>query len=165
MSDPAPLVDGLEEAQDAFDVAYHRGSPSFEEGIGNEKDWITQITKGCRLLDAADELKDTHYTAAIELSFGVIERSLQAFALAEGGDEMEDFDDHTYCYERASTHGLLSRDLCDELSSFYSLNRVESYYGGERPTDHQAEAMFDLADEIHRHAVNQIRSGRACICE
>ncbi len=47
-------------------------------------------------------------TATIELCFGATERSLEAYVLAEGGDELDDFHDHTYCYDRASDLGLLS---------------------------------------------------------
>lgn len=164
MSDPRPIVEALEEAQDAFDNVFYRDA-GFEDGINADEDWKVQLTKGCRLLEAARELEEEHYTATVELSFGVMERSLQAYALVAGGDELQDFDDHTHCYDRASSLGLLSRGLCDDLREFYSENRVESYYGGGQPTNRQAESVVTLASEIHCHATKQIRTGGVCNCD
>lgn len=163
MSDPESIVEALEEAQDAFDNVFHKDS-EFENGINDGRDWKAQLTKGCRLLEAARDLEGEYFTATVELSFGVMERSLQAYALKAGGDELEDFDDHTHCYNRASNLGLLSREICEDLRDFYSANRVESYYGGGKPTNHQAESMVILASEIHGHAVSQIRTGGVCNC-
>ncbi len=69
----------------------------------------------------------------------------EAFALAEGTSELNDFHDHTTCYDRASDLGLLSRDTTRDLRHLYDTNRTDSYYGGRRPTQRQAEAMQQLA--------------------
>ena len=85
--------------------------------------------------------------------------------LAEGGDGLRDFHDHTYCYERAVTLGLLSRDTTDDLQHLYDTNRTDSYYGGRRPTDEQATAMRELAHSLHIYVANQIREGGVCLCD
>lgn len=84
--------------------------------------------------------------------------------LAEGGDELEDFHDHTYCYDRATTLGLLSQDTTESLRQLYDTNRTDSYYGGRRPTARQAEAMRRLSRSIHAYVTDQIREGGVCVC-
>lgn len=167
MSDPADLREALADAQDAFNGM---GSeiPTPESGIDTDADWKIQLTKGCRLLSLSDAIAgDGYYTAVIELSFGAIERSLEAFAIAEGGDTLRDFQTspHDHCYDRASKLGLLSRESSRELKKLYGENRTESYYGGKRPTDQQAKYTRELAEEIHHHAVNQIQEGGICNCD
>ena len=51
------------------------------------------------------------------------------------------------------------------MRELYSENRTESYYGGGEPTDHQAEAMADLARSVHDFVVDQIREGGVCVCD
>lgn len=164
-SDPNVVINALEEAVDAFNEAGH-GIPTYEVGIDTDDDWKTQLTKGCQLARAVDRINgDGYHTATIELCFGVIERSIEAFALAEGGDELRDFQDHTYCYDRASALSLLSTSTADRLEGLYDENRTDSYYGGKRPTLEQADAMQSLALEIHEHVTQQIREGGVCLCE
>ncbi|WP_455448470.1 DNA-binding protein [Natrinema thermotolerans] len=163
-SDPNAITDALETAVDAFNEAGH-GIPTYEETIDTDDDWTAQLTKGCSLLRAVNRIEDDgNYTATIELCFGAIERSIEAYALAEGGDELRDFHDHTYCYDRASELALLSRPTTDELEGLYTENRTDSYYGGRRPTKAQADAMRLLAREIHDHVSNWIRDDGACVC-
>ena len=105
------------------------------------------------------------HTATIELCFGATERSIEAYALAEGGDEPDDFHDHTYCYERATALGLLSRATTDKLQMLYGTNRTDSYYGSRRPTGQQADAMRRLSQCVHSYVTDQIREGGVCVCE
>ncbi|WP_126663512.1 DNA-binding protein [Haloterrigena salifodinae] len=163
-SDPNAITDALETAVDAFNEEGH-GIPTYEETIDTDDEWTSQLTKGCTLLHVIERLDgDGYYTATIELCFGAIERSIEAYALAEGGDELRDFHDHTYCYDRASELALLSRSTTDRLAGLYTENRTDSYYGGKRPTKEQADVMQSLAQEIHRHVTNQIRKGGVCRC-
>jgi len=164
-SDPTAIRDTLSEATEAFDEEGH-GIPTREAGIDTDADWKTQFTKACKLLGAVETIDGDGYdTAVIELCFGVIERSLEAFALAEGGDELTDFRDHTHCYSRSAALGLLSRATASELLNLYQNNRTDSYYGGRRPTRRQARAMQRLAEEIHRYTGDQIREGGVCTCD
>ncbi|WP_058992339.1 hypothetical protein [Haloarcula sp. CBA1127] len=84
-SDPAAVLDAIERAQDAFEMV-GRGRTVFEEGISADADWETQLTKACRLLEVVDTLQaqDGYYTAVIEVCFGAIERSIEAYALSIG---------------------------------------------------------------------------------
>ena len=105
------------------------------------------------------------YTATTELCFGATERSVEAFALAEDGDGLNDFHDHTYCYDRATALGLLSSTTTDNLRHLYDTNRTDSYYGGRRPTERQAETMRELSRSIHTYVTDQIREGGMCVCD
>ena len=87
--DPKAITDALEAAIDAFNEAGH-GVPAYEDGVDTADDWKTQLTKGCKLLRAVAETEgEGHHTATIELCFGAIERSLEAFALAQGGSLLD----------------------------------------------------------------------------
>ena len=95
------------------------------------------------------------YTTTIELCFGATERSVEAFALAEGGDELDDFHDHTTSYDRVTDLGLLSAATTRELRQLYDTNRTDSYYGGRRPAERQATAMQQFDRSIHEYVTNQ----------
>jgi len=58
-------------------------------------------------------------------------------------DTLQDFQDHQFSYERAHQIGLFERKTAEAMKDLYSENRTESYYGGGRPTEEQAEAMTD----------------------
>lgn len=164
-SDPQVITDALAAAVDAFDEAGY-GVPTREPAIDPNADWKTQLTKACRLLVAIDTVAERDlYTATIELCFGATERSVEAFALAEGGDDLDDFHDHTYCYDRATDLGLLSAATTRELRQLYDTNRTDSYYGGRRPTERQADAMQQLAEGVHEYVTNQLREGGVCVCD
>lgn len=167
MSDPKSVRSALDAAVDAFNEEGH-GVPTRESGIDVGDDWKTQLTKGCRLLAAVEEIHDCgYYTASVELCFGAIERSLEAFAIVDGDDTLRDFqtDSHDRCYNRASELGLFSRRLTRELKNLYKNNRTDSYYGGRRPTKRQAQTIRKLSREIHQHVTNQIREGGVCSCD
>lgn len=167
MSDPNAVREALDAAIDAFNEEGH-GVPTREPEIDTDADWKTQLTKGCRLLAVVDEIEGGGYnTAVIELCFGIIERSLEAFAIAEGGDELRDFqtDSHERCYERVAEFGLFTRELTRELKDLYRGNRTDSYYGGRHPTNRQAETIHRLAREIHQQVTDQIRESGVCYCD
>lgn len=99
------------------------------------------------------------------MCFGAIERSVEAYAVAEGGDERDDFHDHTTCYDRATELGLLSRETTQDLRQLYDTNRTDNYYGGRRPTEQQADTMQELAHSGHEYVTDQIREGGVCVCD
>ena len=164
--DPNSVLEALERAQDAFDMV-GRGRIEFEDGISADEDWKTQLTKACRLLEVVETLQsqDGYYTAVIEVCFGAIERSIEAYALSMTSDTLQDFQDHQFSYERAHQIGLFERQTAEEMKDLYSENRTESYYGGGRPTEEQADAITDLAIAVHQFAVSQIREGGVCLCD
>jgi hypothetical protein len=165
-SDPDAVLEALERTRDAFELV-GEGRPQFEAGLSADEDWKTQLTKACRLLEVATVLQtqDGYYTAVIEVCFGAIERSIEAYALAMTGDELDDFQDHEFSYERAHESGLFEQETARVMKDLYGDNRTESYYGGGRPTERQATTMAELAEAIHEFAVDQIREGGVCRCE
>lgn len=165
-SDPDAVLSALERAQNAFEMV-GPGRTEFEYGISANVDWETQLTKACRLLEVAETLRaqDGYYTAVIEVCFGAIERSIEAYALSMTNDTLQDFQDHQFSYERAHQIGLFERDTARRMKALYSENRTESYYGGGRPTAEQADAMTELATPVHQFSVSQIRDGGVCLCD
>jgi len=93
-SDPKDVLDALEWAQDAFE-GVGLGIPALEEGIAEGGGWETQLTKACKLLEVVDVLRaeNGYYTAVIELSFGVIERSIEAYLVRMAGHDVEEPED------------------------------------------------------------------------
>lgn len=165
-ADPEPVLDALDRAEDAFREV-GPGPATHEAGIESGGGWKTQLTKACKLLEVATVLQreNGYYTAVTELSFGAIERSIEAYSVAMAGDGVEDFQDHEYSYERAHEVGLFVEETADGMMNLYGENRTESYYGGGRPTHTRAEAMSDLAREVHDFTGDQIREGGVCTCE
>lgn len=164
-SDPDAVLSPLDRCEDAFEVR-GRGEPTWEADIDTDEEWRAQLTKGCKLLSAIDTLDGDAeaYTSLIELCFGAIERSVEAYCLNMGGDALEDFQDHTYAYERADALGLFEQETADRLLDLYQSNRTDSYYGGRRPTKEQAAAMRELATAVHKCANDQLRNSGVCIC-
>ena len=120
------------------------------------------MTKACKLLEEVNVLRavNGYYTTVIELSFGAIE----AYLVRMAGHDVEDFRDHEQSYERADQSGLFEAETAEAMVELYRENRTESYYGGGRSTEPQAEAMADLARGIHEYVVAQVREGGVCIC-
>lgn len=165
MSDPTHVVDCIEAAQDAFEYV-GRGRPDFEEDIVQDDDWKTQLTKACRYLESARVLRAEggFNGAVIELSFGAIERTVEAYLLWNTDDTITEFRDHETVYDRAGERGLFEREIATELKDLYGRNRTEHYYGAYVPTQQKEDAMHALAEGVHEYVVDQIRVGGVCVC-
>ena len=162
-SDRRAIRKALDAAIDAYNEE-RSGGPDREDAIASVEVRTAKLTKSCRLLDAVARIDgERHYTAVIELCFGATERSIEAYALAVDGDELNDFHDHTHCYDRAADLGLLSRTATQELRGLYDDNRTDSYYGGKRPTENQADSMYALSRSVHQYVTDQIREGGVCV--
>lgn len=163
-NDPNDITSAIAYAQDAFDGTATFGQPTYEDGIVSEDDWTAQLTKGCQLIDGARTIRDHngHHTAVIELCFGAIERSLQAWLLSQTGDEPEDLQDHETPYQRADDAGLFD-GVGEQLGLLYQNNRTQSYYANRTPTEEQANTMFELAQAIHDYVADLIDRGY-CHC-
>ncbi|MFW5919494.1 MAG: DNA-binding protein [Halanaeroarchaeum sp.] len=165
MSDPTHVTDALDSAEDAFEFVGH-GVAEFENGIDGTADWKTQLTKACRYLEACRVLrsKDGFSGAVIELCFGAIERTLEAYLLWETGDDLDQYHDHEAMYDRVAERGLFSIDTAENLKQLYATNRTEHYYGGLVPTHQKESAMIELAEAIHRYVPEQISDEDVCRC-
>lgn len=165
MSDPGAVLDALDAAEAAFE--YRRGEPNYEVGVASGgDDWETQLTKACRYLASCASLRerDGYYGAVTELCFGAIERSLEAYVLWQGAEDLDDFSDHEHAYTRAADVGLIERGTAARLQELYRSNSAEHYYGSLQPTEGKEEAMYELAAELHQHTVDQLQEGGLCVC-
>ena len=164
-NDPSAITSAIANAEDAFDQVGF-GTPTFEAGIDSDEDWTTQLTKAYQVIDAARTIRshNGHYTAIIELCFGGIERSLEAWLLKETGDDLTDFNDHDYVYERVDQQAFFVDDTGRALRDLYRSNRNESYYAERVPTQEQADAMFELTRAVHDHIVGQVDDQGYCNC-
>jgi len=163
--DPTAITDAIADAEDAFDhVGF--GEPTFETGISSDEDWTNQLTKACQVIDGARTIDahNGHYTAIIELCFGGIERSLEAWLLEQTGNQPGDLTDHDRVYDRVDQQALFTDDTGRALADLYHSNRNESYYAERTPTREQATAMLDLAQAVHDHVVGQIDDRGYCTC-
>lgn len=163
--DPRAVTDALSQAEDAF-AELGMGLPAYEPGINGDDEWKTQLTKACRLIKVCAYLQadGEYYTAVIEMCFGAIERTLEAYCLNMGGDELQDFQNHDDSYRRANQLGLFAAETTDGLMDLYGENRTDSYYGGKRPTQEQADAMEELAIAVHEYTVPMFQEGGVCLC-
>lgn len=164
-SDPEGVTGAIQRAEDAFENTGF-GRPDFEAGIDRDEDWKTLLTKACRYLEALRTLRarDGFNGAVIELSFGAIERTFEAYLLWATNASIEDFMDHTAVYDRVVEAGLLEAETAESLRRLYGANRTEHYYGGRVPTTRKGSAMTELAEAIHDFTVGQIRTGGTCLC-
>lgn len=102
--------------------------------------------------------------AVIELSFGAIERTVEAYTLWNTDDTIEEYRDHETVYDRAGERGLFTRSTADALKDLYGRNRTEHYYGAYVPTRQKEDAMYTLAENIHEYVRDQVREGGVCVC-
>lgn len=165
MSDPRYVTAPLAQAEDAFEYV-GKGKPTFEEGIDQDEEWTTQLTKACKYLEACRTLRSQNgfHGAVIELSFSAIERSLEGYLLQDTKDSIDDFLDHEVVYKRAGDRGLFTRDTAQKLKELYGTNRTEHYYGKLAPTQEKADTMFELAEGVHQHVTSQIDNSGVCLC-
>jgi hypothetical protein len=165
--DPADVLDALGSAEDAFGGATER-RPEYETGLDPSAtdSPVIQLRKACRLLDACRTLRanDGYHTSVIEMSFAAVERSLEFYALTASNDSVGDFQDHQRVYERAAALNVLSEETAARLETLYTGNRSAAYYRDTAATRGQAEAMFALADRIHRHVREFAHSSHECRC-
>lgn len=160
---PVTVSDALERAVRAFDV----GAQTPETGLADLSDDIRQLRKACRLLDASRPLRqhDGFYVSVIEMSFAVIERTVEYFVLNKGTADRRDLMDHTTAYERATDAGAFDVATGVDLQALYQRNRTGAYYGDRVPAAEQASAMFELAGGLHDHLKHLGGDAHECICE
>jgi hypothetical protein len=124
------------------------------------------LTKACRYLEACRSLRraDGFDGAVVELCFGAVERTLEAYVLQDTDDYLADFRNHEAVYDRATQRGLFEAETATALQDLHRANRTQHYYGGAVPTAEKADAMYELAEAVHRYVTEQIRTGSVCIC-
>lgn len=166
MSDPRPLVEAIDAARDAFEYA-GIGPPAYEDHVAQGTAWQTQLTKACRYLASSRALRaaDGFNGAVVELSFSAIERTLEAYLLRHTADDLGDYRDHETVYTRAAEQGVFERETARKLRRLYRRNRTEHYYGGSVPTQRTEDAMFELAEHVHRYVREFVTDEPVCLCD
>jgi len=163
--------DALEAAYDrVIDALNYQSDATYESSVEpSGRAQQVQLQKACRLLAACDRPEESgFYGAVVEMSFGAMERTLESYMIAVLGNDLSDFQDHTEVYDRAATHGPVSREMAQNLKALYANNRTDYYYDNAVPTEEIAGAMFRLATELHRFVVTHSTTHRFeqyCSCE
>ncbi|PSP94372.1 hypothetical protein BRC91_06170 [Halobacteriales archaeon QS_4_62_28] len=156
------VIDALEAAEHSFEQA----PQNVEEGLNVEDAELVQLRRACRLLAAAScLLDDGYYTVVIESSFVTIERTIQFRLIHDGAmSGSEVISNHRRLYQRGAEIGLYSDSFAGDLAELWNQNRTKTYYRLGIATKSQAEAMQNLAREIHRHLVDGSQVPYECIC-
>lgn len=164
--DPNALADAYERVVDALE--YQSGA-TYEPRVDPAgPDEQVQLQKACRLLTACDYLYEREfYGSVVEMAFGAMERTLESYMITVLGSELSDFQNHTDVYERAETHGPISREMAQNLKALYANNRTDYYYDNAVSTEEIAAAMRTLAAELHSFVVTHSTTHqfkRYCSC-
>jgi len=151
----------LSEAADAFRQRPDR----IETGLDTDSGGELLLRKACRLLAAIDGLADVngYHTLTIEVSFAVIERSMEYYIVSRNRDPPAT---HTRTFEMAAQLGLVTDDQAEEFVELWESYRNENYYDDGKATSGRAAAMRELATVVHRQAVELTQGGTAtCLCD
>jgi hypothetical protein len=138
-----------------------------ETGLDISEESLVQLRKACRLITAAQTLtrQNGYYTVVIEASFVAIERSIQAFLLAQRYTTAEELrHGHTEVYHRAAEVNLCSPELATRLTQHWERNRADIYYREAPASEEQATAMLDLAEAVHQYVLNFGSLAHECQC-
>lgn len=160
LDDVEPL---LTEAEEAF----RRSGQRREEGLDVSDAGLVQLRKACRSLSGAEQLlSDGYYTIAIEASFTSIEKTLLFWLIHEGyHDPANPPQSHTTAIERSAEVGYLGDEVASRLVDLWVTNRVQTYYQNGLATHERAEALLELASEIHAYIADLVGIRHECVCE
>lgn len=163
MPDDSGVLAALEEAESRFRDARNQ---THEHGLDPDTPDVTQLRKACRLLNACRTLRenDGYHTSVIEMCFTAIERTVQFYILESTNDSLKDYQSHEEIYERGAQLNLYTEETRDRLLELWRNNRSATYYRNTVATEEQADAMFGLATEAHRHVRNFASHEHECIC-
>jgi hypothetical protein len=173
---PNEIEEAIENAAKAFQGA----SSKDEREKGFESTELpaeeVQMRKGCRALTLVQELLPNgtpgdltykrYYTAAIELSFNVIERSCQAALISTGHLNEDEHHPHTVVLKTSHRAGHWDPDAAAGLANVYKENRSKFYYREGVPSETRAKRMLDVAKHLHHHLAEQDETlGDTCLCD
>jgi len=156
------VVNALEASERSFEQAPR----NVEEGLDVEEAELVQLRRACRLLAAASRLLDDgYYTVVIESSFVAIERTIQFRLIHDGAMEASEvISSHRRLYQRGAAIGLYDDAFGERLAELWNQNRTKTYYRLGIATEAQAEAMHELATEMHRDLVDGSQVHHECLC-
>ena len=101
----------------------------------------------------------------IESSFVAIERTIQFRLIHDGAMEASEvISSHRRLYQRGAEVGLYDEAFGERLAELWNQNRTKTYYRLGIATEAQAEAMHELATEMHRDLVDGSQVRHECLC-
>ncbi|ACM58655.1 hypothetical protein HALDL1_01190 (plasmid) [Halobacterium sp. DL1] len=152
----------IDEVQAAFD----RRPTDIEAGLDVEDAALLQLRKACRLLAGAEALRDaSYYTLVIEASFVAIERTVEFRLLERGTMQPDDLPGtHPGVYREAAAAGVFGESMAADLADLWRDHRAKTYYQDGLASAGRADAMYELATELHAYVTGRSRQGHECIC-
>lgn len=170
----------LQKAIKVADNAFGTPAPVDERETGFESDELPdeaiQTRRACRALRLADALRakdygehlghKRFYSAAIELAFQAIERTCQAVLInCDHYSDGQKHSDHAGTLAKSHRAGIWDEGEAEALRELYESQRAKTYYDDGIPSESRANAMVDLAHEVHGLAVAARLKEEQCICE
>ena len=124
------------------------------------------MRKACRLLAGAETLRaDGYDTLVIETSFVAIERTVEFRLLDRGTMQPGDLPGtHPGVYREAAAIGVFGESVAADLADLWRDHRAKTYYQDGLASAARADAMYELAAEIHRYVTGRSRQGHECLC-
>ena len=150
----------------AAERSFEQTPQNVEDGLDVDEAELVQLRRACRLLAAASRLLDGgYYTVVIESSFVAIERTIQFRLIHDGAMEASEvISSHRRLYQRGAAIGLYDDAFGERLAELWNQNRTKTYYRLGIATEAQAEAMHELATEMHRDLVDESQVRHECLC-
>lgn len=147
-------------------AAFDHHPTDIESGLDVDNAALLQLRKACRLLAGAETLRDANYdTLVIEASFVAIERSVEFRLLERGTIQPADLPGtHPGVYREAAATGVFTESVAADLADLWRDHRAKTYYQDGLASAARADAMYELAIEIHEYIVGRSRQGHECIC-
>lgn len=94
-----------------------------------------------------------------------IERTIQFRLIHDGTMEASEvISSHRRLYQRGAEVGLYDDAFGERLAELWNQNRTKTYYRLGIATEAQAEAMHELATEMHRDLVDGSQVRHECLC-
>ncbi|APX98569.1 hypothetical protein [Natronorubrum daqingense] len=156
----------IEQLIDNVQAAFDRRPTAIESGLDVEDAALLQLRKACRLLAGAEALQDAnYYTLVIEASFVAIERTVEFRLLGRGTMRPDGLPGtHPGVYREAAATGVFGESMAADLADLWRDHRAKTYYQDGLASAARAEAMYELATEIHAYITGRSQQGHECIC-
>jgi len=153
----------IDEVQAAFD----RRPTDIEAGLDVEDAALLQLRKACRLLAGAEALRDaSYYTLVIEASLSQLNApsnfgsSSAAARCSRMISPVPTLVSIGRLQQPVSSGSRWPRTLAD----LWRDHRAKTYYQDGLASAGRADAMYELATELHAYVTGRSRQGHECIC-
>jgi len=146
----------IDEVQAAFD----RRPTDIEAGL-DVGDAAPPATEGLSLARRRRGPPDaSYYTLVIEASFVAIERTVEFRLLERGTMQPDDLPGtHPGVYREAAAAGVFGESMAADLADLWRDHRAKTYYQEGLASAGRADAMYELATELHAYVTGRSRQG------